>query len=505
MYVILIAPFISLCKRHVSIRRCMKWWRPQLLFLFLLATSMPAAGSAWHRSLADGDTALNNAADSSTVVIDKIFVVGNRKTKERIILRELDIMAGQAYTRAELDELIAQDRKKILNTRLFLTVDVSVVALDADLVDVIIRVSERWYFFPIPIFNLADRNFTEWWVNQGRDLSRVEYGLQLRQFNFRGRNETLSLLGLFGFTKQMRLSYQVPYIDNAQKMGLTLAIDYSANKNVRARTQDHLLQFIGADFTLLEQLRTGAFFTYRPDFYSYHELGLFTSFAYAADTLVQENPNYFSASADQQKYIGISYGFTNDRRDYVGYPLSGSFSRFDVSQIGLGLFRDVGIFRMAAQHARYMELGKQFYFSTNLSGLASFPDRQPYFNYSGLGQNDAFIRGYERYVIEGQHFILNNNSLKRRLFAWEYDMQRLIPIRQFSKIPIAAYFTVNFDHGYVANYAGYESNTRFTDRYLMGGGLGIDIVSFYDFVMRWEYSINVAGERGLYLNIQSAF
>jgi len=101
---------------------------------------------------------LTDSLRSTSVQIDKIFIIGFKKTKEHIIRRELSIIDGQYLSRAELEEAIIADKRKLVNTSLFLSVDINVIELSEDKVDIIIRVSERWYFFPIPIFNLADRN-----------------------------------------------------------------------------------------------------------------------------------------------------------------------------------------------------------------------------------------------------------------------------------------------------------------------------------------------------------
>ena len=55
-------------------------------------------------------------------------------------------------------------------------------SMDGYYVDVMVDVKERWYIFPLPIFELADRNFNEWWKT--RDFSRTNYGLSVVQNNF---------------------------------------------------------------------------------------------------------------------------------------------------------------------------------------------------------------------------------------------------------------------------------------------------------------------------------
>lgn len=447
--------------------------------------------------------AYDSIADS--VQVDKIFIIGYRKTKEHIIRRELSLRDGYFYTLSALDETIKADRRKLINTKLFLKVEITKVPLRANRIDIIIRVEERWYFFPIPIFGLADRNFTEWWVNQKKDFSRVDWGLKLRHFNFRGRREILNLTAQFGYTKLFRLSYAFPYINRNQKLGLSFYGDYATNKNIAYATQDHRQQFMDSELILRDRWRGGISLGYRPNFYSYHTIGLHYSSINLSDSVVAQNPSYFADGSKYQSYLRLSYLYTWDFRDFVSYPLSGAYFRLSIDKIGLGIYDDVNILKMNVRYSRYFDLGKKFYFASSLIGNISAPEDQPYYNYSGVGFGRDFIRGFERYVIEGPYYIVHKNSLKRLLFSFETDISNVLSMKQFNKIPFSAYFSLNFDQGYVKNYPAYKVNQRFTDRYIYGAGIGVDIISFYDFVMRWEYSINVAGEKSLYFNLFAAF
>ncbi len=442
---------------------------------------------------------------SDTVLIDKVFIVGFKKTKEQIIRRELSIFDGQSISRSALGEAIQADKRKLINTKLFLSVDINIIDLSPEKVDIIIRVSERWYFFPVPIFELADRNFTEWWVNQNADLSRVDWGIKLRHFNFRGRREILNLTAQFGYTKLFKFSYVFPYIDKKQKLGLSFYGGYATNKNIAVATAGHRQQFLDSEEVLRNRWRGGVSLGFRPNFYSSHSFGLHYSSTNISDSVTKQNSNYFLNGNNHQSYFALSYSFIWDFRDFVSYPLSGAYFKFTANKYGLGIYNDVNIFSATTKYSRYFDLGKKFYFGSSITAHTSTPSVQPYFNYGGVGFGRTFLRGYERYIIEGQHFMLNKNSLKRLLFSFETDISNVIGLKQFNKIPFAAYINLNFDHGYIANYPNYNENNLFTDKYIYGGGIGIDIISFYDFVMRWEYSVNIEGERALYFNLYAAF
>lgn len=440
-----------------------------------------------------------------SIQIDKVFIIGFKKTKEQIIRRELSLKDGQSIAPYDLELTIEADKRRLLNTKLFLTVEASVVELTSAKVDVIYRITERWYFFPVPIFNLGDRNFTEWWVNQNADFSRVEWGLKLRHFNFRGRREILNLTAQFGYTKLFRLAYSFPYIDKNQKWGMSFYGDFSTNKNIAYETVNHRQQFMDAEWVIRDRWRAGIAFGYRPNFYSSHNFGLHYSSVTVADTVVGENPNYFLNGDNSQQYLALSYEFRWDYRDFVSYPLSGSFFRVRVNQIGLGIFDDITIFSVNTRYSRYFDLGKKFYFGTSITGQLSTPERQPYYNYGSIGTGSDFMRGFERNIIEGQHYAFNKNALKREIFSINADISNVIRWKEFNKVPFAAYLTLNFDHGYVFNYPDNEANQLFSDRYICGGGLGIDLITFYDFVMRWEYSVNIEGDRALYFNLYAPF
>jgi outer membrane protein assembly factor BamA len=97
------------------------------------------------------------------VTINRVLIIGNKITKERIISRELSLRPGDTVSTKRIDKLLVFDQRKIYNLRLFNTVTIQWLELSPDEVDLLVEVNERWYTFPVPIFELSDRNFNEWW------------------------------------------------------------------------------------------------------------------------------------------------------------------------------------------------------------------------------------------------------------------------------------------------------------------------------------------------------
>jgi outer membrane protein assembly factor BamA len=56
-------------------------------------------------------------------VVHEIKIHGNDKTKDKIILRELDFLVGDSLSKSLLNERLELNRRKIMNTNLFVHVE----------------------------------------------------------------------------------------------------------------------------------------------------------------------------------------------------------------------------------------------------------------------------------------------------------------------------------------------------------------------------------------------
>jgi hypothetical protein len=156
---------------------------------------------------------------------------------------------------------------------------------------------------------------------------------------------------------------------------------------------------------------------------------------------------------------------------------------------------------LSTTYAKYVTLGKRTYFATRFKAKTSFPNLQPYVNFRGLGYQNDFVRGYELYLVDGQHFLLTRNSARYRFFSKVLNFGKIIPIKQFRTMPIDLYFTVFSDFGIAFNdkpirrYPLLTSDNSKLSNKLMGSiGAGIHIVTFYNSVLRFETSYNLENE-----------
>lgn len=441
--------------------------------------------------------------------LNRVIVIGNKKTLDRIILRELTLKPGDSVKRYELDKILNLDQNKIYNLRIFHTVKPRVLELPANAFDLLIEVEERWYTFPVPIFELSDRNFNEWWQNYNHDLNRVNYGIRLYQYNFRGRNELIRLTAQFGFTRKFDLTYRIPYIDKKQKHGLTFDVNYSEPKNLSYQTVDHKLVFFKGRETLRKKLGGGVTYTYRKSFYDTHNITFDFDNATIADTIQLLNPNYFPKGGRNQWYTSVSYFFNSEHRDVIAYPLKGYQFMAGIRRIGLGFGDLVNQTIITASLALHKDLGNKFYFSNFSIGYWSNPENQPYAMYFGQGYKRTFVRGYEIYVIEGPVWGLNKTTLKRKIFQHTYRLSAM-PWEKFQHFPLSVYLKAYADFGYTRNFTYYEEqldpvNTLFTNKLIAGTGIGLDFVTAYDGVLRVEYTLNRQGNHGFFFHIKKEF
>ncbi|MCP4520323.1 MAG: BamA/TamA family outer membrane protein [Cytophagales bacterium] len=444
-----------------------------------------------------------------SAVVENITLVGNKKTKDKIILRELDIHEGDTILWTRQKEVEERNRNKVFNTQLFVesTIKLTPYPNDSTKCDLVIQVKERWYIFPSPILELADRNFNEWWADQNRDYSRLEYGIRFTHENFRGRKEQLRLVLQGGFTNKYELSYTIPYINKKQTTGLKFSISYSQNKQVAFQTNDHKLDYYKSEKILRERFYTGISLSKRNKFYGNHYCSLIYHANRVHDSLLVLNDRFFLNNSNKQKYFRLYYRYTYDKRDVSVYPLKGYFIQAVAEQTGLGIFGDVNMTLLRGKYTKFFDLTHQFFSAHSLQAQITSPRNQGYFQVQGLGlgYGETLVRGYELNVVDGQHTIISRHEIKRHLFSYKHNLKGWVPIKQFNVIPYSWYFKTYFDIGYVVDNAYNPLNERLANRILIGYGAGIDIFSFYDFVMRLEYSFNNVNEHGFFLSATSAF
>jgi outer membrane protein assembly factor BamA len=460
-------------------------------------------------AFAQGDTSFAPADNSTpdSVKVNNIFIIGNVKTKKSVILRELDFTTDFYYDWNTFLEILIADEKKIYNLRLFTSVEITPLITGDSEVEILITVKERWYLLPQIIFELADRNFSEWWTNQNRDFSRVNYGLRISHSNVGGRNDKLKFGGQLGFTKALDLQYSKPYIDKNQKHGLAAQLTYKENKTIPLKSEYNKQVFYTNENEdiIRKNFAAALRYTFRRSYYNYHFLTLGYSSTWVADDVLTENPEYFQHGGNKLRYAFATYTFRHDRRDNVSYATDGEFLQLSITKYGILYVDELDEVEVNLTANKYFKISDKFNFNTGLTANWFLSESQPYTLVRGIGYSPNFVRGYELNVIEGQQLYVHKNSFRWKFVDWEIDISNLVKLEQFSTIPIRLYLSANFDHGFVKDRNNIPENSRLANKYLMGYGTGIDLVGFYDSVLRFEYSLNNSKEGNFFFNFSTPF
>ena len=156
-----------------------------------------------------------------------------------------------------------------------------------------------------------------------------------------------------------------------------------------------------------------------------------------------------------------------------------------------------------ARGKKFWQLNDKFYFGSGLSLKYTIGNPVPYYLSRGLGYGKEFLRGYEYYVMDGQNFALLKSNLTFELLPKKQFHAKFIPLTKFATIPYAFYINLYADAGYAKDRMFNEYNPLTNElQYSFGGGL--DFVTYYDMVFRFEYSINKLGESGFFLHFTSS-
>ena len=433
------------------------------------------------------------------ILVSSLTFEGNKLTRERILLREMTFREGQSIPAEELAHHLERSKSNVWNLLLFNFVEIDTCHYVTNEIEIVVRVTERWYVWPIPSVGFADRNLGEWWETKRWD--RLDYGALVRWSNFRGMNEELTLSLSFGYNNRYELRYKIPYLDKAQKWGVIFKGGYEQSHEVAYASVDNKRLFYKSSSGYVRKESYGSVTTsWRPNLYNLHKMEVGYQRTWVHDSVATLQPEFFGAGENISKYFSLEYWVVRDVTDYTDYPLKGYRIDFKLRKDGLRIFDSpVDIWSVELEFAKYWKFHKRWFFSHAQKIKASSTNGQAYSLQSGLGYDADFVRGYELYVIDGQHFGLLKTALKFAILPMRKVKLKFLKSEKFNTLPLAFYINANFDMGYVMDNQ-YNEHNPLAGSLLFGGGVGLDVVTFYDISWRAEYSVNKNLEHGFFFH-----
>jgi hypothetical protein len=322
------------------------------------------------------------------------------------------------------------------------------------------------------------------------------------QNNVTGRNDHLNLWFISGFTQQVSLRYENPGIDKKLQHGINIGFGFRRNRELnigmdpKPENANKLLFYKDMDKFIINQHYVDFTYTYRPAIKTRHSFRVSYANIAINDTVVKLNPGYFSSSANRVRYVDFGYNLSYINVDYIPYPLKG-FSG------------DANIYKRIGKNSDFWQLGgrgnysfrvlPKSYMQLQAVGVLRFPFNQPYISNNLMGSANTYMRGLEYYVIEGVAGGIGRATLKNEIVS--FNLRNPIKSKSHDKIPFRIFIKGYGDVGY--SYAKNYTNSRLNNKLLYTWGAGIDIVTFYDIVLRFEYSYNQLGDRALFFHNQN--
>ena len=471
-----------------------------LLLALLVALGMCPCLSA-QMNYADNQTIYSTSevatlTDSSYLfTIKKIVIEGNKKTEEKVILRELPFEENEQYPLNELVAHFAKAKKQLMNSGLFMDAVISLRSLQAHDAFVTVEVKERWYIFPLPFAKVVDRSVQEWVKNQGMDLTRVNYGIKVKHKNFTGQNDKLSLNITNGYTKEVSMYYEDLAIDKSLKWFLNGGFSFGKNKElVYATTNNMHVAYKNPNKFIYTYFNSALELSYRPAIKTKHTFGLRYHYERIGDTLFKLSP-YYSFRENNIQYPEFFYRMRYFDVDFIPYPRKGYAAEVEFQK--KGFTEDFNLWQLTAKGMGSWPLTPKSFFNLRATGVVKLPFRQPYNMQRFVGQGGNYLQGYEDYVIDGVAGGYTKATVARQLLNTRVNLPTRI--KRLEHIPIKVYGKIYGNAGYVFSRDDYHDN-QLNNRFLYSGGVGLDVILLYDFILRLEWSVNHLRQNGIYLH-----
>lgn len=422
----------------------------------------------------------------------------------------MEFEVGDRLQQSQLARIVIENELNLLSTGLYTKVEINISEWNFENNEVVfvVTLAEAPWIIPIPVFELADRNFNVWWNEFNASFKRVNYGLKLSLLNAWGYGERVKLTAQFGYTPRFDFETLLPFIDQNQSVRLEVKASYSQNKETAMFNADNKPVFESAEdervILTRQEYRVGLIF--RPKIFATHRfrIGYYNN-KIDEQIMLDYNTDYFLESRTTQEFISARYEMLYDKRDLPVLATEGWLVGVNFFKDGFGFFNDVSATYLEPRFEVYYSPSRKFITSATLKAKVALErQQQPYNNYRGLGFGDNYLRGYELYVADGLDWALGKFSVQYKLFDTRVNWGKFMPVDGLKDMSLRIYLAANYDTGY-SHDPFYSDRNSFVNRWLNGGGLALNVLLYNTYQIQIECSVNHLGEKGIFLHSNSAF
>jgi hypothetical protein len=428
------------------------------------------------------------------VKISTIEIIGNKKTRDYIVKRELPYKVGDLLEKNELDSLNIIAQQQLFNTALFLEVNLSSEQLDSTSVKIKIELKERWYLFPLPYFRWVDRNFNQWWTEQKRSLDRVNYGMNFRQANATGNNDKLTIGYITGYTHQTTIRYQLPFIDKQLKYGMGLGFAQFNQRELNYATLGNKQVFLRTEDNIRKGYRANVNLTYRPNLFERHALQVGIGNESISDSAFAIAPNFLPNHKKSFSYLDLNWSYSKIRFDYNAYPTKGASTEIALSQ---RFSKESNLSAIQIRQVVAKPIAPNRFILAESLTIGRTMQRSNYSDRKLMGYGLMQMNGLEYYVVDGNAATLFKAAIHQRIGS--YTVENPLTKKFLPSVKFTFWMKAFTNLGYVYSEEKNKANPL-ANSLLRTAGIGVDLISIYDFVLNMEYSINQMGDKGLYLH-----
>ncbi|MEP7266057.1 MAG: BamA/TamA family outer membrane protein [Saprospiraceae bacterium] len=454
-------------------------------------------------------TLITVSINAQSLFIDSILYEGNTKTKNYIIRRELNFKENDTISLAGLTQKFNQNRSRILNTGLFKDVYLNIKSwnTESNHISILIKVQEAWYIYPIPIFELADRNFNVWWDQFNGSLKRVNLGIKFIHSNLTGQADALKITLQGGYSTKIDLEYSWPFWGLNRNWRFTSKIFYAQNKESYFNTVENQLAFYKSadDDYSLHRMRFNTGLENRISLQLFQRLELEYSSNKTSNEISKVlNPDFFLNNKASQNFLSLKYQIRYDDRDLKYYPGTGHLAELNIIKEGLGNEKDLNTLYTNITLQQFIPWSKKHNAGIMIRAKGSIiRDQIPYYNSRALGYGENYLKGYEYYVVDGLDYFF----LKFRERFVFYDKKvTLFPKSKFGikSKPVKLGISAHASTGYVNN-VYYSENNSFGNRWLYSSGLSLECLLSNTSFIQLDWSVNHLKQSGFFLHFKDDF
>jgi hypothetical protein len=428
------------------------------------------------------------------VKISAIEITGNKKTRDYIVKRELPYKVGDLLEKNELDSLNIIAQQQLFNTALFLEVNLSLEQLDSTSVKIKIELKERWYLFPLPYFRWVDRNFNQWWTEQKRSLDRVNYGMNFRQANATGNNDKLTIGYITGYTHQTTIRYQLPFIDKQLKYGMGLGFAQFNQRELNYATLGNKQVFLRTEDVIRKGYRVNTNLTYRPNLFERHALQVGIGNESISDSAFAIAPNFLPNHKKSFSYLDLNWSYSKIRFDYNAYPTKGASTEIALSQ---RFSKESNLSAIQIRQIVAKPIAPNRFILAESLTIGRTMQQSNYSDRKLMGYGLMQMNGLDYYVVDGNAATLFKAAIHQRIGS--YTVENPLTKKFLPSVKFTFWMKAFTNLGYVYSEEKNKANPL-ANSLLRTAGIGVDLISIYDFVLNMEYSINQMGDKGLYLH-----